>query len=93
MGALSVSLFRICDRFTHPDDNVAPRALETQSVAWLARCGNTRAGALYNLHDDPGELQNLYDIPKCASQRRVMNGFASETMVTAQDRTAPQTRA
>lgn len=55
-------------------------------------CGNTRDGELYNLDDDPGELNNLFHKPEYADRRRQMKTMMLNIMASAEDRTAPKLR-
>ncbi|WP_223423119.1 sulfatase family protein [Tateyamaria pelophila] len=55
-------------------------------------CGNTRAGELYNLADDPGELHNLYQSSDHTDQRRAMKQLLLDAMAEAEDRTPDQSR-
>jgi len=54
--------------------------------------GGERDGELYNLTDDPGELQNLFHNPEYAGVRRRLKGVLLDAMAEAEDRTEPQTR-
>ncbi|MEQ8343631.1 MAG: sulfatase-like hydrolase/transferase [Marinovum algicola] len=55
-------------------------------------CGTTRDGELYNLAEDPGELDNLYHRPEHAGQRRRMKALLRDAMAEAEDRSAPRAR-
>lgn len=50
-------------------------------------CGNERDGELYNLSEDPGELDNLYHLPEYTSQRHKMKSLLLDAMSEAEDRT------
>lgn len=54
--------------------------------------GGERDGELYNLTDDPGELQNLFHNPEYVGVRRRLKGVLLDAMAEAEDRTEPQTR-
>ncbi|MDA8587274.1 sulfatase-like hydrolase/transferase [Rhodobacteraceae bacterium] len=54
--------------------------------------GNTRDGELYNLSNDPDELQNLFHNPDHVAQRRRMKHLMIDAMADAEDRTHPQVR-
>jgi len=51
-----------------------------------------RDGELYNLTDDPGELQNLFHDKNYADVRRRLKGVLLDAMAEAEDRTQPQVR-
>lgn len=53
-------------------------------------CGNTRDGELYNLADDPGELNNLFLKPEFADRRRQMKSMMLDIAAASEDRTAPK---
>ena len=54
--------------------------------------GSARDGELYNLADDPGELNNLFHNPEYADIRRRMKGFLLDVMAETEDRSEPQSR-
>jgi len=70
------------------------RSGDWKLIVWHGEpaCGSTRDGELYNLRDDPGELNNLYHRPDYAQHRRRMKSRLLDAMCAAEDRTAPQTR-
>jgi len=67
---------------------------EWKLIIWHGQpaCGTVRDGELYNLKDDPGELDNLFHLPEYIEQRRTMKGLLLDVMASTEDRTEPQTR-
>jgi len=63
-------------------------------IVWHGQpaCGTTRDGELYNLEDDPGELNNLFHLPEYRKQRRIMKGMLLDAMALSEDRTETQSR-
>ncbi|MEJ6639455.1 MAG: sulfatase-like hydrolase/transferase [Octadecabacter sp.] len=55
-------------------------------------CENTRDGELYNLSDDPGELNNLFHALEHADQRRMMKTLMLDAMTDAEDTTQDRSR-
>lgn len=55
-------------------------------------CGNVRDGEMYDLAEDPGELNNLFDAPEHAGQRRHLKAMLLDAMAQAEDRTEPRAR-
>lgn len=52
-----------------------------------------RDGELYNISEDPSELNNLFHDPAHADVRRWLKGVLVDVMAEAEDRTEPQVRA
>ena len=55
-------------------------------------CENARDGELYNLSDDPGELNNLFHALEHADQRRMMKTLMLDAMTDAEDTTQDRSR-
>jgi len=70
------------------------RHADWKLIVWHGQpaCGNARDGELYNLKDDPEELNNLYDAPDCAQRRRQMKRKLLDVMCFTEDRTALRSR-
>ncbi len=54
--------------------------------------GGVRDGELYNLAEDPGELNNLYHHPEFTDKRRFMKGKLLDVLAETEDHTEPQSR-
>ena len=54
--------------------------------------GGRRDGELYNLTDDPGELENLFHNPDFIEMRRRLKSMLLDVMAEAEDRSQPQLR-
>lgn len=67
---------------------------EWKLILWHGHpaCGNERDGELYNLQDDPGELNNLYHKPEYARRRREMKSLFLDALCASEDRTARRMR-
>jgi len=63
-------------------------------IVWHGQpaCGTKRDGELYNLEDDPGELNNLFHSTEHIGQRRMMKGLLLDVMASTEDRTEPRKR-
>jgi len=70
------------------------RHQEWKLIVWhgTPACGNDRDGELYNLNDDPDELDNLYHKPAYADRRRNMKGILLDAMASSEDRTQRRIR-
>ena len=55
-------------------------------------CGNARDGELYDLSEDPMELNNLYHRTEFAERRHSMKSLLLAAMADSEDRTAVQSK-